>query len=36
MKLRDGLCYTYKNMYGSGDEDIKTKDPRTIFVHKEK
>ena len=36
MKLRDGLCYTYKNMYGSGDEDIKTKDQRTIFVHKEK
>ena len=36
MKLRDGLCYTYKNMYGCGDEDIKTKDPRTIFVHKEK
>lgn len=36
MKLRDGLCYTYKNMYGSGDEDIKTKDPRIIFVHKEK
>lgn len=36
MKLRDGLCYTYKNMYGSGDEEIKTKDPRTIFVHKEK
>lgn len=36
MKLRDGLCYTYKNMYGRGDEDIKTKDPRTIFVHKEK
>ena len=36
MKLRDGLCYTYKNMYGSGDEDIKTKDARTIFVHKEK
>ena len=36
MKLRDGLCYTYKNMYGSSDEDIKTKDPRTIFVHKEK
>ena len=36
MKLRDGLCYTYKNKYGSGDEDIKTKDPRTIFVHKEK
>ena len=36
MKLRDGLCYTYKNMYGSGDEDIKTKDTRTIFVHKDK
>lgn len=36
MKLRDGLCYTYKNIYGSSDEDIKNKDPRTIFVHKEK